>query len=52
MVQFLGVLTNPDVALGEAAIQIGSHVNNFDSRQMAQAVWHNIYGQSSNLKLP
>jgi hypothetical protein len=43
---------NPDVALGEAAIQMGSHMKNFDYRQLAQDVWHNICGQTSNLNLP
>ena len=43
---------NPDVALGEAAIRVGSHVNNFDSRQLARAIWHDICGQTSNLNLP
>ncbi|HEY3102465.1 MAG TPA: hypothetical protein VGJ69_02665, partial [Pyrinomonadaceae bacterium] len=40
-----------DMALGYAAINLGSNFTG-DYRALAQGVWHNICGQSSNLNLP
>jgi YD repeat-containing protein len=41
----------PDVALGDAAIQMSATYGG-NYRSLAQSVWHDLCGQTSNLKLP
>jgi hypothetical protein len=44
-------VNDPDVALGLAAIDLGADFNG-DYKKLAQDIWHQICGESSNLSLP